>query len=203
MSAARHPRRAIVVALAGAVLLLSACSTQQAGSAATMGETRITETELNNEVQQVLEAQGLPLDTADAAVTSTTLGRMIVIYLVDIVAAREGVAVTQGRIDESLAAYVAEAGDQAAMEASFAQQGVAPSQIQDFVELNIQAQDIGIALAPNGSAEEQGAAVFDAVSALSVEMDVTTSPRFGTWDPLTLQVGPVADDLSMLPAPAQ
>ncbi len=43
---------------------------------------------------------------------------------------------------------------------------MAPSQIESIVKLNIQAQALGIALAPNGSAEEQGQAVVEAVVAL-------------------------------------
>ena len=39
--------------------------------------------------------------------------------------------------------------------------------------------------------------MFDAVVALSDELAVTTSPRYGTWDAATLTIGPVPDDLSI------
>lgn len=194
------PRRALVAAMLGAVLVLSACGGQQPGSAATLGDSRITEQQLTAQVQDVLTAQGQPVDTADATLTSQTLGRMIVIDLLNTLADREDIVITQGRIDEQIAAYVEQAGDQAAMESTFVQQGVAPSQIEDVVRLNLQAQDLGQKLVPAGSAEEQGAAVFTAATELSDELDVTTSPRFGTWDPATLQVGPVPDDLSTPPS---
>lgn len=200
MTPARRPRRALVAAaLLGTALVLSACGGQQAGSAATLGDSRITEQQLTAQVQDILVSQGQPVDTADAGITSLALGRMIVIGLVDILAERESVVVTQGRIDEQLAAYISQSGDRAAMEATFSEQGVAPSQIESVIRLNIQAQDLGVKLDPSGTPEDQGTAVFNAVGALSDELDVKASPRFGTWDPTTLQVGPVPDDLSTLP----
>ncbi len=198
------PRRAIVAAaLLGATVVLSACSAQEAGSAATLGDSRITEDQLTTAVQDVLVAQGQPSDTPDAAVTTQTLGRMIVVDLVDTLATREGIQISEGRIDEQIAAYIGQAGDQAAMESTFIQQGVAPSQIESVIRLNLQAQDLGVKLDPSGTAEEQGAAVFAAVTALSDELDVTSSPRYGTWDPTLLQVGPIPDDLSTPPSPEQ
>ena len=198
---AASPRRVIVAAaLLGAALVLSACGGQEPGAAATLGDSRITEQQLTAQVQDILSAQGQSVDTADAAITSQTLGRMIVIDLVDILATREGILVSQGRIDEQLAAYVGQAGDQASMESTFVEQGVAPSQIESVVRLNIQAQDLGVKLAPAGTAEDQGAAVFAAVAALSDELEVMASPRFGTWDASTLRVGPTPEDLSTPPS---
>lgn len=187
-------------ALLGAALVLTACGGQPAGSAATIGDSRITEQALTTEVQAALAAQGLPVDTADAALTAKLLGRMIVVDLVNTVAAREGVAVSQGRIDEQVASYVAQAGDHAAMEQTFADQGVAPSQIEGVIRLNIQAGDLGVKLDPAGTVEQQGEAVFNAITALSGELGVTASPRFGTWDAQTLQIGPTPDDLAILPS---
>ena len=198
---ARGPRRAVIAAaLMGATLVLAACGGQQPGSAATIGDTRITEQQLTSTVQEVLGAQGQPVDSPAAELTSQTLGRMIVIELVDRLAARNDIVVSQGRIDEQLANYIGQAGDKAAMEQTFVQQGVAPSQIEPVIKLNIQAQDLGTKIDPHGTAEEQGKAVFDAVTALSNELDVTASPRFGTWNAQTLQVGPTPDDLSTTPA---
>ncbi|MDP1876536.1 MAG: SurA N-terminal domain-containing protein [Actinomycetota bacterium] len=201
MSAARRPRRAaIAAAVATAALVLSACAGQQAGSAATLGADRITEQALASNVEEVFAAQGLPTDSADELITQETLSRMIIIDLVDILAERTGVAVSQGRLDQELQSYIAQSGDRDAMVASFTQQGIAPSMIEDIIRLNLLATDLGVALAPDGAPEEQGQAVFDAVSALSVELGVETSPRFGTWDPTALQVGPVSDGLAILPA---
>jgi len=200
MTASRRPRLILVAAAAAAAILLSACGNQQAGAAATLGDTRISESTLSSEVQAVLVAKGQPATSVDEALPPEILSRLITIELVDELAAREGIAVTQGQIDEQLANYEGQAGDRAAVEKLFIEQGVAPSQIESIVKLNIQAQELGIAIAPNGSAEEQGQAVVDAVIALSEELDTTVSPRFGTWDAATISVGPAPDDLSVPPA---
>lgn len=201
MTAARRPRLILVAAsVAAAAALLSACGSQQAGAAATLGDTRISERTLSSEVQAVLAAKGQPTTSVDESLPPEILSRLITIELVDELASREGIVVTQGQIDEQLANYEGQAGDRAAVEQLFIEQGVAPTQIESIVRLNVQAQELGFAIAPNGSAEEQGQAVVDAVVALSAELETTVSPRFGTWDAATISVGPTPNDLSAPPA---
>jgi hypothetical protein len=196
----RARRLVAAAAAATAILALSACSDQTAGSAALLGDTRITDQQLTAQVEDVLVAKGQPATSSDQNLVQQTLGRMITIELVDRLAAREGVSVTQGQIDEQVANYTGQAGSEQAMQDLFIQENVAPSQVEAFVKLQIQAQDLGIKLDPHGSAEEQGAAVFEAASALSVDLDTTVSPRYGTWDPASLAVGAVPSDLSTPPA---
>ena len=201
MITARRPRIVIAaVAIAAAAIVLTGCANQEAGSAATLGDTRITEDALSTEVQELLAAMGQPVTATDEVLPPKMLGRMITVVLVDELAARNDVVVTQGQIDEQLANYEGQAGDRAAVESLFVEQGVAPSQIESIVRLNLQAQALGIALDPSGSAEEQGQAVADAVIALSTELDTTVSPRYGTWDPATLSIGPLPNDLSTPPS---
>lgn len=198
MSRARAALTAVVLA---ATIAVAGCSAPEAGSAATLGDTRITENELAGQVEAILEAQGLPLDTPDPALVSETLSRMVVTELVGILADRAGIEISQGRIDEQYLQYVSQAGDQASMEGLFLQQNVAPDAIKDVIEVNLQIEALGTALAPDAAFEEQGNAVFEAVSALSEELGVETAPRFGAWDPTTVNIGPAPDDLSLPPQP--
>jgi hypothetical protein len=194
-------RLALAAATAAvAVLALSACGNAPAGAAATLGDTRISEQELTAQVEEILQAKGQPADSEDASLVQQTLGRMITTQLVDTLAEREGVEVTQGQIDEEFANYAAQVGGEQALEELFLAENVAPSQLESIIRLQIQAQLVGIALAPEGSADEQGAAVFEAAALLSDELDTTVSPRFGTWDPNTLSLGPTPDDLAAPPA---
>ncbi|MBK9739644.1 MAG: SurA N-terminal domain-containing protein [Actinobacteria bacterium] len=199
----RSGRTLVVTALLAGGLLVTGCGTQQAGSAAILGDSRITEQQLNTQVREVLLAQRKPADAADQVLTSKTLGRMITTELANTLAEQNGVVVTQGEIDEQLVQYDAQLGDRAAVLQAFAEQDIAPSQIESVVRLNLQAQALGIKLDPQGSAESQGQAVFDAVNALSDDLEVTASPRFGTWDSTSLSIGPALDDLSAPPALAQ
>lgn len=194
-------RLALAAATAAvAVLALSACGNAPAGAAATLGDTRISDQELTAQVEEILQAKGQPADSEDASLVQQTLGRMITTQLVDTLAVREGVEVTQGQIDEEYANYAAQVGGEQALEELFLAENVAPSQLESIIRLQIQAQLLGIALAPEGSADEQGAAVFEAAALLSEELDTTISPRFGTWDPNTLSLGPTPDDLAAPPA---
>jgi hypothetical protein len=201
MTSPRRSRLALAAAaFAATALLLSGCADQQAGSAATLGGDRVSEQSLTAQVEEVLAAKGQPVTSADQSLVQQTLGRMITIRLLDLLAVREGVDVTQGMIDEQLANYDAQVGGREAVEEVFVQENVAPSQIEGIIRLQIQAQELGIALNPSGGAEEQGRAVFEAAGALSQELDTTVSPRYGTWDPATLSLGPTPNDLSTPPA---
>ncbi len=196
----RSRRAALAAAaLVVSVVALTACANQTAGSAATLDDTRITDQALTTQVQDILEAKGQPVTSPDASLVQQTLGRMITREIVDRLAEQEGVVITQGKIDEQIANYQGQLGGQAQLENAFVQENVAPSQIAAFIRLQVQAQELGIALDPTGSAEEQGQAVFEAASQLSQELDTTVSPRYGTWDPTTLSLGPTPNDLSVEP----
>lgn len=194
MNRSNMPRIAAVVAVMA--LGLAGCGSPTPGAAAVIGNTRIAETALTQQVQAVLKAQGKELDTADSALTAQTLDRMVKSQLVSILAAQAGVEITQGEIDAQLLEYDAQAGSRAEVERIFLEQGIAPSQIAGIIVLNLQANELGIQLAPNGDPKMQGNAVVKAMTVLSELLDTEVSPRYGTWDAASLQVGPAPDDLS-------
>lgn len=187
------------VGVAGALLavtgLLAACGATP-GAAAVVGDTRITESQLGTTVDGILVAQGMPERSATTDLTLQTLNRMVTTELVDQLANDLGIVVSQGKIDEVLAAYDEQAGGREQVENVFAQQGVAPTQINDAVRLNLQAQAIGQELAPAGTADEQNAAVVLAVIEHSDEVGVDVNPRFGVWESTGLSIGPKADDVA-------
>lgn len=186
-------------ALTASVAILSGCANQEAGSAATFSDGRISESTLQAAVAEILTAKGQATSTPDAALLQQTLGRLITQRLVDDLATQEGIEISQGQLDELIVRYAAQVGSRAALDDVFLQENVAPSQIESVLRLQLQAQELGYVLNPRGSAEEQGLAVFQQVSAYSEEVDTTVSPRFGTWDPVGLSLGPVPNDLSTPP----
>jgi hypothetical protein len=180
-----------------AAIVLSGCGSTSPGAAAVVGGDRISERELNEKVEQVLRAQGRPVDSASEALVVTTLDRMITTSLVEQLADQEGVEVTQGELDATLANYAEATGGQEAFEELLIQQDLAPESIEDLFRVNILAQKLGMELDPMGSPEAQSSAVLVAVSQFSEEIGTSVSPRYGTWDGATLTVGAISNDLSV------
>ncbi|MFM8894845.1 MAG: SurA N-terminal domain-containing protein [Actinomycetales bacterium] len=192
--------RGIGVLLA-ATLLLAGCAGQSsaisAGAAATVGDLRISQEELTSQVSAVLVAQQRPVDSQDAALTGKVLSFLITNELVDRLAQREGVTVTQGEIDLVLLGYDGDVGGRSEVERIFAQRDVAPSQIETFVKTNLLAKRLSQVIAPDSSAEEQNAALIQTLADISSATGTQVSPRYGTWDAQRLSVGPLPDDLSV------
>lgn len=199
MTPARRLTLAAASLATSAALMLTGCASQEAGSAATFTDSRIAETALSSEVAMILEAKGQSPTTEDASLVQQTLGRMITTFLVDRLSTDQGIVISQGMIDGMTVNYEAQLGGAEALEAAFLQENVAPEQIETLLVLQLQAQELGYVLNPSGSAEEQGLAAFEAISALSQELETTVSPRFGTWDPQTLSIAGIPNDLSTPP----
>jgi hypothetical protein len=193
----RHRLVAIVgVGVIAAIIGLSGCGTPTAGAAAVVGDQRISEDTLNSEVQAVLSLQGLPATDSSNELITSTLNQMITSILIDELASREKVEVTQGEIDDLRLQYIAQAGGDEEFEAQIGQQGISIADVDSIIRVNIQVSKLGDVLSPNGEPDAKSGAVFLAISELSSEIGTEVSPRFGTWDPENLTVGPSANSLS-------
>ena len=184
------------IGVIAATIGLSGCGTPTAGAAAVVGDQRISEATLNSEVQSVLSLQGLPATDSSNELITSTLDQMITTILVDELASREKIEVTQGEIDDLRLQYIAQAGGVEAFESQISQQGIAIDDVDSIIRLNIQVSQLGEVLSPNPEPDAQSAAVFLAISELSSEIGTEVSPRYGTWDPENLTVGPSANSLS-------
>lgn len=197
------PVRRVTLASAALALAASAvltgCANSEAGAAATFSNGRISEADLATQVDEVLTAKGQSATTTDPRLVQQTLGRMITQRLIDEMSAEEGIVITQGKLDEMRRSYEAQIGSPEALAEAFLAENVAPSQIENVLLLQLQAQELGYVFNPRGSAEEQGQAVFTEVSAYSLEVDTQVSPRYGTWNPDTLSLGAAPTDLSTPP----
>lgn len=184
------------IGVIAATIGLSGCGTPTAGAAAVVGDQRISEATLNSEVQSVLSLQGLPATDSSNELITSTLDQMITTILVNELANREKIEVTQGEIDDLRLQYIAQAGGAEEFEAQISQQGIAIDEVDSIIRLNIQVSQLGEVLSPSPEPDAQSAAVFLAISELSSEIGTEVSPRYGTWDPENLTVGPSANSLS-------
>jgi hypothetical protein len=200
----RSTRVRVSVALALAGLTLAACGgAVAAGSAAVLGSERIPTSEVAAQLAEVNTARGLPADTPNQAVTTGIINRLVITNLVEQAADRLGVTVTDGAVDADVLQLEANAGGRQALEDALLQSDIPPSQLISQVRVSLLVRDMGVVLDPGGDPQTQNSAVFEYVVALSEELDVTVSPRFGTWDPAQLSLGPVPNDLSTPAAQAE
>lgn len=196
-TARRRAKAGVTVGLALAGLLLAACGgAVAAGSAAVLGDERIPTSEVSAQLTELNTARGLPADAANAEATTSIIQRLVVTNLVDQAAERLGVTVSDGAVDAELLALEANAGGREALDDALLQSNIPPSQAVAQIRLSLLVREMGLVLDPAGDAQTQNTAVFTYVVALSDELDVTISPRFGTWDSSQLSLGPVPDDLS-------
>ena len=187
----------LAAALAATALLLGACGSGAPGAAAVVGPERISERELADAVGEVLRAGGRPENTANADLTRTILDRMVKVALVDQAATRAGVVVTQGEIDRVTADYEQQAGGPEQFTGLLLGQGIAPSQADTAVKLNIQAQKLAEAVSPGADPQSAGIELVNALGQYSLMVGTEISPRYGTWDVSTLTVGDQPTDLAI------
>jgi hypothetical protein len=193
----RHRLAAVVgIGLIAVAIGLGGCSTPTAGAAAVVGDQRISESTLNEKVQAVLALQGLPSTDSSNELITNTLDQMITEILVNELASREKIEVTQGEIDNLRLQYVTQAGGSQAFEEQIGQQGIAIQDVDPIIRVNLQVSKLGDVLAPNAEPDAKSGAVFIAISELSSELGTEVSPRFGIWDPENLTVGPSVNSLS-------
>jgi len=134
----RTPRRLALLATAGlAVVTLSGCGDNpvRAGAAATVGDVRITTTDLNGLVTRGLaDPQAEQQLGADkAAFQRQTLSRLINHQVLAEAAKQKSVTVTDGDVDKRIAEFEQQAGGAQQLEQQAAQNGIAKQDLRSFV----------------------------------------------------------------------
>ena len=123
----------ITVALAGVVVAglgLLACSSANRGQAAIVGDTKISEATVGDQMRAVNEAVGRPADAPGAELARTIVSANIGYALIDQTAAKAQVAVTQGQLDEVYNQQVTQVGGVEQLQQAAAQAGIAPENLQ-------------------------------------------------------------------------
>jgi parvulin-like peptidyl-prolyl isomerase len=141
-------RLASTAAAAGlALVVLTGCGNTpvRAGAAATVGDARITTSELQGYVSRGLaDPQAEQQLGADrAAYQRQTLGRLINHQVLAEAARRSGVTVTSGEVDAKLAEFQRQAGGAAQLEQQAAQNGIAKQDLPGFISDVVLNQALG------------------------------------------------------------
>jgi len=157
--------------------------------------------------REILDSRGNPTVECDVLLESGVMGRAAVPAGAS-TGSREAIELRDGVMSRYLGKGVMKAVEHInteiseavigldASEQAFLDSGIPVDQIEEQVRLSAQVQAIGLALVPDADAAGQQQAVVQYVTGFGLEQGITVSPRFGSWDPMTLQIGAVPDDLS-------
>lgn len=183
-----------ILALATAALLLTGCSvTDKAGAAAVVGDSQIPAAMVSDQVNLVrTQIENTPVELLQDIPGLALLSQMIVDRLV----LEEVLAVAVQDLEiEITDAQVAEYRDsvfrnygEAEVTAQLASRnGLAAEYIDDFMyDIMVQREIMDI-LTPGQVEEIQAAALYKYLSGTAEDLGVEVAPRFGVWDPQTMQ----------------
>ena len=203
VSSSRLRRTAVVVALAA--LALTGCSSQ-AGAASIVGDQTVTDSQVADiagEVQtEMASIKGVTFDEKAATVASLTSQTRHLIL--DAVAEKEGITVTQGQVD----AFVQNIVDtqfsgkrEALVQNLVSQSNVPESQVARAARDQLIYDALIAKVASGATTDDAKAKAFsDYMKTFTAEIGVQVAARYGTWNVFAL--GPVPDDLSFVPTPA-
>ncbi len=182
--------RRVVAALGAGVLVLSGCSTVGAGQAAVSEEFQVSQADVEAEVRAVLDGIGQPPGEPPTGLALATTQRLVQDALFQAKASDLGIQVTPAEIEAGVAELAASNGGLEALQQAALQAGIPADAIDDFVRTNLLFNEIGRALDSSGDAAAQQAATRAALAEYSDQIGLEVSPRYGTWNPETLEIVP-------------
>ncbi|GHF10578.1 SurA N-terminal domain-containing protein [Streptomyces morookaense] len=178
-------RRRTALALSAAALLtasplLTACgSAPHPGAAAVVGKDRITVSQLQNQVNDVRDAQqsspqGRQMLADSARLGQDTLVRLIQYRIIERAGEDNGVQVTRREVQEQRAKVEKANGGADAVESRFLALGIAPDQIDQALTMDLVRSKLDAKL---GAARTN-----DVLMRTSDSLHVDVNPRYGSWD---------------------
>lgn len=182
----RALRLAVVLAAAGG-LFATGCGQTQAGAAALVGDQRIAVDELSRSVDSAEQAAAEnQLRVSDrGALVRGVLSREITDAVLGEAAARAGITVTRGDVDEQ----IAEMGGRQRLEMqALRSAAVPPGQLREYVRNQVLQQRLAESLAEGEGRQAQQSALVEHLRGVAGDMGVTVSPRYGRFNAEQLAV---------------
>ncbi len=182
-----------VATLAAAAVAISGCGPLLAGSAAVVGQARITDQALAAQVTAVTTN----LKIAESPEVSVAiLNRLVTQQLIFALADQQRISLSQADVDAFVNQQAQLAGGRERFEAVLMQKGIPADQIPAAARATLLVAQLGSRLAPGSDGEAQDSATVAAVTKFSGEVGTRVSPRFGEWNGELLRIGPPPNDLS-------
>lgn len=189
-----------LLVLAMATLLLAGCGAVNAGSAATVAGTEISESALAAAMNELTaEVSASQLGASDAELATTVLNRLVILEVVRKLGEEAEVFVSDSEIAAERSRVKADFGTEAELIEAGLQQAIPPSLINSVFEISLYVSKIGTKLQPSGSETDKSAAFESFLFAWVDTANVEVSPRYGEWDKTQATVGPTTNPLVFSP----
>ena len=187
-------KKILAITAVVATFLLAGCS--QVGAAATVGSTKITQATVQGSIDAILSERS-KVDTSQMQLeTGSTLNvSQLRFHLLGTLLRELGqelqLNVTKAEIDSRRASIVEQVGGEAALPTALVNAGIAPQDLDRYIEAIAYSDKIGQKLVAAGVTEDQlGTEIQKLVVAKAKEIGVTVNPRYGKWDATTADVVP-------------
>ena len=179
-------KKILAVAIAASALLLSGCS--QVGAAATVGDTKITQAQVQSTVDSILAARvgvdtsQMQLETGEA-LTRGQLRFFVLTELLQATAKDLKISVSKAEIDTRRASIIEQVGGAASLPTALVGAGIAKDNLDKYIEAISLSDKIGQAVTATGVAQADiGTAVQKLIVDKAAKLGVTINPRYGKWD---------------------
>ena len=199
-------KKILAITAAVATFLLAGCS--QVGAAATVGDTKITQATVQASVDAILSERA-KIDTTQMQLeTGSTLNvSQLRFHLLGTLLRELGqelkLNVTKAEIDSRRASILEQVGGEAALPNALVNAGIAPQDLDRYIEAIAYSDKISQKLTAAGVTEDQlGQEIQKLVVAKAKEIGVTVNPRYGKWDATTADVV-AADSAESAVTPAE
>jgi len=185
-------KKILAITAAVATFLLAGCS--QVGAAATVGDTKITQATVQASVDAILSERAKVDTTQMQLETGSTLNvSQLRFHLLGTLLRKLGqelkLNVTKAEIDSRRASIVDQVGGEAALPNALVNAGIAPQDLDRYIEAIAYSDKISRKLTAAGVTEDQlGQEIQKLVVAKAKEIGVTVNPRYGKWDATTADV---------------
>ena len=185
-----------VVALVLSAFLLVGCSTQNPGTAAYVGDKRITSAELDGYLNELRDI--LPIETNDRGSTQirTVLALVIIGEIIETAGRNTNAQVDQNLVAGDYQALEQDVGGQESLYLFAANRDVPPSLIYKVLAQNRAIEAIGKALLPNDTAADQNDEASAYILELADNIEIKVNPRYGSWNSRDGSISPPANVLS-------
>ena len=179
-------KKILAVITIASALLLTGCS--QNNEAATIGDFKISQTELQSSIDAVM-AERSKVDTSQMQLeTGEELNRgqlrfRILMHTFDEIAKELKIEVTSSAIEAKRATILNSVGGEAELPKNLVNAAIASQDFDTYVRAIVISDQVAAALSEAGvAAEEVSAKVGDLLNAKAKSLGVKINPRYGVWD---------------------